>query len=109
MQTTDDGVKQQDTTPSVVKSRSHFVRAPFDLSKEPLEHVVGANGLPVLLGEGVHKKTVPVVETDLCELALGGLLIEVGREGIEPSRTHRPGDFKSPASTISPPPQSSLV
>jgi hypothetical protein len=30
--------------------------------------------------------------------------IEVGREGIEPSWV-APGDFKSPASTISPPPQ----
>lgn len=57
----------------------------------------------------MHKKTVSVVETDLYELALERLLIEVGREGIEPSRTHRPGDFKSPASTISPPPQNIVV
>ena len=41
------------------------------------------------------QRTVSVVETVLCEPALDGLLIEVGREGIEPSRTHRPGDFKS--------------
>ena len=50
------------------------------------------------------QRTVSTTETVLCEPALDGLLIEVGREGIEPSRTHRPGDFKSPASTISPPP-----
>ncbi len=30
--------------------------------------------------------------------------MEVGREGIEPSRV-APGDFKSPASTVSPPPR----
>ena len=33
--------------------------------------------------------------------------MEVGREGIEPSWV-APGDFKSPASTISPPPQASI-
>ena len=33
---------------------------------------------------------------------------EVGREGIEPSWV-APGDFKSPASTISPPPQADKV
>ena len=32
---------------------------------------------------------------------------EVGREGIEPSWV-APGDFKSPASTISPPPQAGI-
>jgi hypothetical protein len=32
---------------------------------------------------------------------------EVGREGIEPSWV-APGDFKSPASTISPPPQAAI-
>ena len=32
---------------------------------------------------------------------------EVGREGIEPSWV-APGDFKSPASTISPPPQADI-
>jgi hypothetical protein len=32
---------------------------------------------------------------------------EVGREGIEPSWV-APGDFKSPASTVSPPPQAGI-
>src|SRR5438270_6810826 len=35
------------------------------------------------------------------------VLEEVGREGIEPSWV-APGDFKSPASTISPPPQADI-
>ena len=35
-------------------------------------------------------------------------LVEVGREGIEPSWV-APGDFKSPASTISPPPHNGSV
>ena len=38
----------------------------------------------------------------------GGMYyVEVGREGIEPSWV-APGDFKSPASTISPPPQTGI-
>jgi hypothetical protein len=38
----------------------------------------------------------------------GGMYhVEVGREGIEPSWV-APGDFKSPASTISPPPQAGI-
>jgi len=44
MQTTDDGVKQQDTTPFVVKSPSHFVRAPFDDAIPSF----GSSALPVL-------------------------------------------------------------
>ena len=40
--------------------------------------------------------------------SLGGMYQEeVGREGIEPSWV-APGDFKSPASTISPPPQADI-
>jgi hypothetical protein len=34
--------------------------------------------------------------------------VEVGREGIEPSWV-APGDFKSPASTVSPPPHTGSV
>jgi hypothetical protein len=51
------------------------------------------------------KKTVPVAGTADRGLALeAASREEVGREGIEPSWV-APGDFKSPASTISPPPQ----
>ena len=42
----------------------------------------------------MHKK-VPDVGPASCGLALEALLERIGREGIEPSRTHRPGDFKS--------------
>ena len=41
------------------------------------------------------------------EIVEGMFQEEVGREGIEPSWV-APGDFKSPASTISPPPQADI-
>ena len=54
-------------------------------------------------------KKVSVVRTADRGLALEAVFREgVGREGIEPSWV-APGDFKSPASTISPPPQAGMV
>ena len=53
-------------------------------------------------------KKVPGVGTADRGLALEAVSREgVGREGIEPSWV-APGDFKSPASTISPPPQADI-
>ena len=53
-------------------------------------------------------KKVSVVRTADRGLALEAVSREgVGREGIEPSWV-APGDFKSPASTISPPPQAGI-
>ncbi len=52
----------------------------------------------------MQKKRVPVVETLRCGLALDGLRVRDRAGGNRTLMTSRPGDFKSPASTISPPP-----
>ena len=58
--------------------------------------------IQALSSRGLPKKNEKLINR-------GKLLAVVGREGIEPSRTHRPGDFKSPASTISPPPHAASI
>jgi len=53
-QTTDHGIKKQNTTAFITKSRRHLMRTAFDFPKESLNDIVGANRLPMVFGKRIE-------------------------------------------------------
>ena len=84
MQTADDRVKQQYPAPFVAKSRRHRVRTALDFPEEPLHDIVGANGLPMLLGKGVEGQTglEIALQTRICRWIDGSALFNKGCYGL---------------------------
>ena len=57
LQTANDGIEEQQTTPFVAEGRRHFMRTTFDLPEEPLHDIVGANRLPMVFRKRVEGQT----------------------------------------------------
>jgi hypothetical protein len=60
LQAPNNGVEEQHTAPFAAKIRCHLVGATFDLLKQPVYHIAGTNGLPMLFGKGVERQTYAV-------------------------------------------------
>ena len=57
VQTTNDGIEEEQTTVLSAKRRRHLVRAALDFPEELLNDIIGADRLPVLLGKGIKGQT----------------------------------------------------